>query len=224
MNSHLKRDLENLHRLLLHLSAKVEALIHDGVEELIHFKSENIISLATKDDEIDKAEIQLVEECLKSLALNQPVASDLRRIATIMKMASELERIGDLAVNISERAISLHKLPRIDIPYELKSMSELAMSMLHYAVDAYVQENSTLARNVCKEDETVDRLNRKMIEFIVTTMQQKPELVEPYMHLFSCVKHLERIGDHATNIAEHIVYLVEGDIVRSRRTLHRPTG
>jgi phosphate transport system protein len=155
--------------------------------------------------------VQIEEECLKILALHQPVAVDLRRIATVMKITGELERVADKAVNFAERTCGLLPGPEIAVLDKLKEMARIALEMLHCAIDAYVALDSGMARKVCAKDDTVDELNREII--------RSPDLVEASMRLFSASRHLERVADHATNIAVDVVYLVEGEIIRHQPTL-----
>ena len=219
MSSHLIRDLDNLHRSLLSMCAKVEELIHQAVQELSSPKEGRIAELTERDNEIDRYDVEIEEDCLKTLALHQPVAIDLRRVTTVLKITGELERVADLAVHVAERANCLPALSKITIPPELHQMVEIAIQMLHQSIDAYVNLNAEHARKICIEDERVDELNRTIIQSLTELMQKSPDLIVPAMHLFSASRHIERIADHATNIAEDVVYLVEGAIIR-----HRPQG
>jgi phosphate transport system protein len=216
MSIHLIRDLESLHHDILSMCALVEEMIHEAVEALGNPDERLAEALAEKDNEIDRWDVRIEEECLKILALHQPVAMDLRRIATVMKIVGELERVADLGVHIAERASSLAQWPDVSVPERLKEMSRMALDMLHRSIDAYVELDSRVARQVCAEDENVDRLNREIIAELTETMKRSPHLVQPAMHLFSASRHVERVADHATNIAEDVVYLVEGEIIRHR--------
>jgi phosphate transport system protein len=150
------------------------------------------------------------------LALHQPVAVDLRRIATMLKANSDLERIADLAVNVAERALALENHPEFAIPAELKEMVDRATEMVRGALDAFVNLDAEAAFRVRNSDDGVDRLNAVIIEQLHRQMQENPALITPAMHCFSATRHIERIADHATNIAEDVIYLVQGDIVRHR--------
>jgi phosphate transport system protein len=205
------------------MSTKVEELIHQAVQELFQHTPFKAPEFSSRDDEIDTIDVQIEEECLKLLALHQPVATDLRRITTVMKISAELERVADLAIHIAERATSLRSYPRIQIPDQFSTMSEIAISMLHHSIDAYVDLDTELARKVCREDDTVDKLNREIIELLISRMKASPESIEALMLLFSATRHIERVADHATNISEDIVYLVKGDIIRHRRQPLRDT-
>lgn len=216
MSKHLERDLHTLQRDLLQLAASVEDAIHKSIRSL----QERDIPLAEQviegDNQIDKDENHVEEECLKILALHQPVAVDLRRIASALKINAELERMADLAEDIAERAEHLAQLPPIRMPAKLQRMTDLTTSMVRQSLDSFVHLDARLARTVCRLDDEVDRLNRDIIDELIHTMQKSPEMVEPGLSLFSATRHLERIADHATNIAEDVVYLVEGEIIRHR--------
>jgi phosphate transport system protein len=216
MSKHLERDLDNLQRDVLTLAAAVEEAIYKAIRAL----QERDVILARQvidgDTPIDNQENQVEEECLKVLALHQPVAIDLRRIAAIMKINTDLERMADLAEDIAERALVLATPPFIPVPESLQRMTDLTASMVRQSLDAFVNLDTHLARRVGRLDDEVDRYNDDIIQELIRTMQSAPEMVEPGLSLFSAVRHLERIADHATNVAEDVVYLVEGEIVRHR--------
>ncbi len=216
MPKHLQRDLDNLQRDLLTEAALVEEAIHKAVRALqkrdVHLARQVIAG----DPQIDEEENQVEEAALKTLALHQPVAIDLRRIAAAMKINTDLERMADLAEDIAERVIHLAGLTPIPIPEKLQAMTDLTTSMVRQSLDAFVNLDARAARRVCRLDDEVDRLNNDIISELVQLMQSSPVMVEPGLSLFSATRHLERIADHATNIAEDVVYLVEGEIVRHR--------
>jgi phosphate transport system protein len=216
MSKHLARELDDLHHDILSMCAMVEEMVHEAVNELAEPNHETARTMSAKDDEIDRWDVQIEEECLKILAMHQPVATDLRRITSVLKIANELERVADLAVHIAERACGLVTWPEVYAPANLKEMAAIAGEMLRNSIDAYVDLDTGLARRVCSRDEVVDRLNREIIGEILTRMKEAPAHVEPLLHLFSASRHVERVADHATNIAEDVVYLVEGEIIRHR--------
>jgi phosphate transport system protein len=224
MSVHLSRDLEALHRDLLSMSAQVEEMIHEAVRQVGEPNFERAEDLARQDDAIDELDVKIEDDCPKVLALNQPVAVDLRRITTVLKISGELERVADIAVNISERACGLAAGPEVPIPDRLHDMARIAVDMLHRAIDAYVDLDSEKARLVCGEDDTVDDLNRRIIEQVIASMHREPHRIEPYLHMFSASRQIERVADHATNIAEDVVYLVEGTIIRHARHLQYDGG
>jgi phosphate transport system protein len=219
MSKHLQRDLDNLQRDLLQLAASVEDAIHKSIRSLQKRDVDLAEEVIQGDNQIDSDESHVEEECLKILALHQPVAVDLRRIAAALKINAELERMADLAEDIAERAEHLATLPAIAMPAKLQRMTDLTTSMVRQSLDAFVHLDARLARTVCRLDDEVDRCNRQIIDELIEAMKSQPDMVEPGMSLFSATRHLERIADHATNIAEDVVYLVEGEIIR-----HRPAA
>ena len=216
MSRHLKRDLENLERRLLLLAAQVEEAARRSVTALLEQRGELAQKVVDGDTEIDRREVELEEECLKALALHQPVASDLRFITACLKINNDLERIGDLATNIAERTLSLIARGRVQVPDRFRVMIETVARMLGEAIEAFVQGDAKLARRVYSEDDVVDSSNRKVIADLLESMHTDPTHIDSAVELFSISKNLERIGDHATNIAEDVIYMVEGDIVRHR--------
>lgn len=219
MSKHLERDLDNLQRDLLVLASSVEEAIHRAVRALHERDAALAREVIAGDSQIDEEENRVEEECLKILALHQPVAVDLRRIAAAMKINTDLERMADLAEDVAERAEHLAELPDIPIPGRLQRMTDVTISMVRESLDAFVNLDTRQARRVIRLDDQVDRDNVEIIDELLEIMRQSPELVEPGLSLFSATRHLERIADHATNIAEDVVYLVEGEIVR-----HRPAA
>jgi phosphate transport system protein len=214
MSKHLERDLGSLQRDLLALAASVEEAIHTATRALRERDPDTAQDVIDGDKEIDQEENHIEEECLKLLALHQPVAVDLRRIAAALKINNELERMADLAEDIAERAAHLALLPAIHVPEGLQGMTDLTITMVRQSLDAFVNLDARQARRVCRLDDTVDRYNNDIIAELIALMRRSPEMVEPGLSLFSATRHLERIADHATNIAEDVVYLVEGVIIR----------
>jgi phosphate transport system protein len=212
----LQRELDNLQRKLMVMASSVEEAIHLAIRALQHFDPELARQVMTSEDQIDEEENDVEEDCLKILALHQPVAVDLRRIASILKINTDLERMGDLAEDIAERAIRLSQLPPIPVPSRLQRMTDLTTSMVRQSLDCFVSMDTHMARRICRLDDEVDNYNDAIIEELIQTMRQSPDNVEAGLSLFSATRHLERIADHATNIAEDVVYLVEGEIVRHR--------
>lgn len=216
MSIHLTRDLETLHQHIMSMCAVVEEVVHRAVDELGQPDVAVSQQLVDRDDEVDRWDVRIEEECLKILALHQPVADNLRRVTAVLKIAWELERVADVAVNIAERAAGLAGAPEIHVPEKLHHMAHLALDMLRLSLDAFVAQDSRLARDVCRQDDIVDSLNREIIDELLERMKRSPELVEQALQLFSASRHVERVADHATNIAEDVVYLVEGEIIRHR--------
>jgi phosphate transport system protein len=216
VSKHLERDLENLQRDVLAMGASVEEIIYKAIRALQERDAKLAASVVDSDGSIDELENRIDEECLKILALHQPVATDLRRVAAVLMINTDLERMADLAVDIAERAVVLAAPPKVPIPGELQRMADMTTVMVRDCLNAFVHLDARLARQVVRLDDEVDGLNSAIIRELVGVMQRSPDHVEAGLSLFSAVRHLERIADHATNIAEDVVYLVEGEIVRHR--------
>jgi len=216
MSKHLERDLEDLHRDILAQAGAVDEAIRGAIRALQERDVNMARQVITGDDLIDEQENRIEQECLKMLALHQPVAADLRRITAVLKINTDLERMADLAVDIAERALCIAELPPASIPDKLQRMTDLTIGMVHQSLEAFVKQDTREARTVCRRDDEVDRYNVEIIRELILTMRSSPEMVEPALSLFSATRHLERIADHATNIAEDVIYLVEGEIVRHR--------
>ena len=214
MTKHLDRDLESLEQDLLSQSAMVEEMIRIACRGLYERLPDVSQELQARESRINQREVHIEEECLKVLALHQPVAVDLRRVTTVLKVNGDLERIADLAVNIGERNEVLIDFPHMPLPDFLESMAETAIHMVRDSLDAFVDSDYELARRVCLRDDEVDAFNRRVIERVSDTVKNNPDLFDPALHLFSASRHIERIADHATNIAEDVMYLVEGEITR----------
>ncbi len=216
MSIHFVNEMERLHRDIVSMCSTVEENISEAVSGLQNRSSGLAEELAVRDREVNQLDIRIEEECLKILALYHPVANDLRRVAAVSKITGELERVGDLAVNIAERSASLAMFPEFPMPSRLNEMAAVALAMLHSSIDAYVEMDADKARDVVAQDDIVDNLNDELIKELRQDMVSKSALVEPGMHLFSVIRHIERVADHATNIAEDVVYLIEGEIIRHR--------
>jgi phosphate transport system protein len=206
--------LEALEHEILDQSSRVEEMIAKACRALVERRPDTANEVIASELEINVREVEIEEDCLKILALHQPVAVDLRRTATVLKINTELERIADLAVNIAERTISLAEHPEFAIPAKLERMFVRASDMVHEALDAFVDQDVDAARGVCRRDDEIDEFNRRVIDDLLATMRTRSDLVEAALHFFSVCRHVERIGDCATNIAEDVIYLVEGEIAR----------
>jgi len=213
---HLEREIDNLKRQILALSATVEDDVFKAVRALTERNSALAEEVVKDDPNIDQTEVSIEEECLKVLALHQPVAGDLRFIVAILKINNDLERMGDLAVNIAERAEFLATKERPDVPLDLPLMAERTQAMLRKSLDALMKRDTKLAYEVLESDDEIDAMNREMYGRIQDGIRAKPQQLESLIHLLSCSRHLERIADHATNIAEDVIYMIDGVIVRHR--------
>ncbi|MCK4235865.1 MAG: phosphate signaling complex protein PhoU [Candidatus Krumholzibacteria bacterium] len=214
MAEHLNREIEKLKKLILSLSATVEESVYKAVNAL----EERSIALAEEvirgDTKIDQMEVDVEEECLKVLALYQPVAIDLRFIIAILKIDNDLERVGDLAVNIAERVCFLATREKHEIQLDFQEMAEKTQDMFRKSLDSLVNRDVGLAHEVLGADDEIDAINREMYVQIQDAIRKKPEQLESLIHLLSCSRHLERIADLATNVAEDVIYMIEGEIVR----------
>lgn len=219
MTKHFQDQIENLKKKILHLTAMVE----QNLEEAVRAVNDRDVKLAVKiiatDDAIDHYEVEIEEDCLKTLALYQPVASDLRFIITVLKINNDIERIGDLAVNIAQRAKTLAESKNNRVPFDLDAMSRLTLSMVRKSTDALVRLDPQLAREVGTMDDKIDDMHRGAYDAIEGEIIKDPQGVEYYINLLGVSRYLERIADHATNIAEDVVYLVEGHIIRHQSSI-----
>jgi phosphate transport system protein len=216
MRVRLSRDIEKLKKRVLSLGALVEERFKMAVKAAECRDREMAQSVIDGDVEIDQLEVDLEEECLKIFALHQPVADHLRYIVAVLKMNNDLERIGDLAVNIAERVMVIADKPGMSIPFDYFTMAQRSQDMLEKALDSMVNKDLTAAYQVCAEDDDVDYMKRAMQTLFVKEVQNKPEDVDYLVNTFLISRHLERIADHATNIAEDVIYMITGEIHRHR--------
>jgi phosphate transport system protein len=216
MSMHLKREIENLKKKILSLSAMVEESVRQAVESIEKQNARLAVKVIDADINIDRTEVAVEEDCLKILALYQPVAIDLRFVVAVLKINDNLERIGDLAVNIAERAVFLAAKKRPNLQFDFSQMAEKVQLMLKESLDALVDMDAALARRVCVADDEVDALNREMYDRVKDGIRKQPENVGYLIHLLSISRHLERIADLATNIGEDVIYMVRGEIVRHK--------
>lgn len=216
MARHLQREIENLKKKIINLGARVEMAVHEAIRSIDERDAGLAQKIIDEDIQIDQTEVEVEEECLKILALHQPVAIDLRFIVAVLKINNDLERIGDLAVNIAERSAFLTSQPEVHFRFDFTDMSEKTENMLKSSLDALVNMSSELAHQVCLADDMVDNMNRQMYLEIQDNIQKHPDQMISLIHLLSVSRHLERIADHATNIAEDVIYMIEGQIVRHK--------
>ena len=214
MSRHLLRAINKLKKMILDLSALVEKDVHRSVKALVSRDSAMAQRVIQSDEKIDEMEVDIEEECLKILALHQPLASDLRYIVSVLKINNDLERIGDLAVNIAETAQFLLTQKKIDPPFDFSGMAERVKDMLRKGLDALVKLNVLRAKNVIKADEAVDEMHRGTYQIVKKRISEDPENADSYVYFMSASRYLERIADLVTNIAEDVIYMVDGEIVR----------
>jgi phosphate transport system protein len=216
MSVHLQHEIEILKKKLLSLSAVVEDTVYRAVKSLRERDAALARRVIDIDAEIDEREVDIEEECQKALALHQPVAHDLRFIIAVLKINAELERIGDATVNIAERVLFLVGEEPTDAPFDFVGMARKVQNMLHQSLDALINLDPQLAYEVITSDDEVDAINREMYGLVEEWIRKNPDHVDSYIHLLGISRHIERIGDHASNIAEDVIYLIEGKIVRHR--------
>lgn len=214
MTIHFRRETGKLKSSILSLGTVVEELVWQSVRSVETRDMDMAQKVIDKDLDVDSEEVEIEEECLKLLALYQPVAVDLRFIVATLKINNDLERIGDLAVNIAERSLALASQPPIAIAFDLSSMAERVRQMLKKSLDSLVKMEPALAREVCAEDGVVDDMNRQMHDLVKKSVVKSPDGVDCLLQLLMVSRHLERIADLSTNIAEDVIYMVEGVIVR----------
>lgn len=211
---HLGREIEKLKRKLLALSAYVEESVQKAVKAIATRDDKLARQVIDADFEIDEMEVDVEEDCLKILALHQPVAVDLRYIIAILKINNDLERIGDLAVNIAERAVFLSRMVKTETPYDFATMSSKVQIMLQKSLDSLVNSDSKLAREVLVSDDEIDEINRQMYKDVMEAIKKDPERVDNLIQMLAVSRNLERIADHTSNIAEDVIYMVDGEIIR----------
>jgi len=219
MPKRLQRELEKIKKSILSLGAMVEERIRMSIKAIENWDAELAEEIIRRDYEIDELEVEVEEECLKILALHQPVAVDLRFLIAVIKINSELERIGDEAVNIANRVRNISKRRKLELSFDFGVMAEKAATMLRLSLDALVNLDLDLAFKVLTLDDEVDLMHREIYDRIKEVMSQNPDHVGYLINLYTMSRHLERVGDHSTNIAEEVIYLIEGEIIRHRAKL-----
>lgn len=214
MKKHLQHDLDDLKKDILTMGSLVEESIDKAIAALVHRRPELAVEVSSGDALIDQKELSIEDKCLKMLALHQPVAGDLRFIIGCIKVNNDLERMGDHAQAIAERAAFLSTHPAIEAQIDFQRMVLKVQGMVKRGLDALVNLDAELARAVAREDDEVDAYHKQMFGELQDLMRREPATIERAVHTLSVVRHLERIGDLATNIAEDIVFMVEGEVIR----------
>jgi phosphate transport system protein len=208
------KEMDKIKKMILSLGAMVEERVRQAFKAVENKDARMAEEIIKTDYEIDDAEVELEEECLKVLALHQPVAVDLRFLVAVIKINNELERIGDQAVNIAQRVGVLAKRSDVKFEYDYAPMAEKAEAMLRMSLDALVNLDNDLAFKVVTLDDEVDQIQREAYDQIKNAMKEHPGTPGYFINLLLISRHLERLADHATNIAEEVIYLIEGDIIR----------
>ena len=216
MDTHFQKELETLKENLLRMATLVEETINGAVLALVKRDSDLARKIFEEEDKINAMDLEIEEQCLRLLALRQPMAIDLRFITSAMKIVTDLERMGDQAVNIAERAISLNEEPQLKPYIDIPRMAEIVQSMVKDVLDAFVNRNPKLARSVCEKDDVVDGLNSQVFRELLTFMLSDPKTITRAVHLMIVCRCLERIADHATNIAEDVIFMVDALVIKHR--------
>jgi len=213
---HFDQELDGLKQRLLVMATTAEEAVQKSLASVITRNSDLARDVITDDIRLNNAELEIEEQAFKFLALRQPVATDLRLIIAAMRIATSLERIGDQGVNIAERALELNNAPPVDLPIDLRPLADLTLGMVRTSIDAFVQQDPKLAMQVCVRDTEVDLLDDEFTQKILDTMISEARWVIRLHHFIIIVRNLERIADLATNIAEDIVFIVEGRVIKHR--------
>ena len=214
MSRHFHEELDALKQTLLLMGALVEDQIRRVMQALVERDDALAQDVVDRDREVNAYDVEVDEKCVELLALHQPTAGDLRFITTAMKIVTDLERIGDQAVNIAQRALELNREPQLKPYIDLPRMSSLAQRMVKDSLDAFVARDTAMARRVCTDDDAVDALRDQIFRELLTFMMEDPKTIPRAIRLIFISRSLERVADHATNIAEMVVYLVESKMVR----------
>jgi phosphate transport system protein len=214
-----EEQLKKLREEILYMGGLVEDQIQKAVKSLVDRDSELAAVIIERDHEVNRLDVEIDELCIKLLALHQPAGRDLRFITTGLKITTDLERIGDMAVNICERALELNQEPQLKPYIDIPRMARIAQRMIRESLDAFVREDTELALKVCKNDDEVDQLNAQIFRETLTFMLENAQTISRATKISSVSKYLERIADHATNIAEMVIFMVKGKSIRHVKVL-----
>jgi len=219
IDRHYDEELRELRHMVLEMGGFVEKQVADAMRALVERDEEFARLIIERDKTVNRMDVQIDDLCLRLLALHQPAARDLRLITTALKITTDLERSGDMAENIAERAIELSREPLLKPLIDLPRMAGIAQGMLRQALDSFVREDVEMALQVCHQDDSVDDLTSQILRELLTFMMEDPHTISRAMRLIFISKYIERLGDHATNIAEMVIFMVKG---KSIRHLDRP--
>ncbi len=218
MQRHFERELESLKTNLIRMASLVDEQIELAMKALFESNVGLAKLVIERDDRINEYDNLIDKQCETIFAITQPVAVDLRLLMAALKINGDLERIGDIAVNIAERAISLMGQADLIKRIRLAEMSQIARKMVKDSIDAFIHGDPVLARKICESDDMVDALDKEIFEYLADEMKRNSVIVEPASHLIVLARHLERLADHATNIAEDVVFLVNAKIIKHHAT------
>jgi phosphate transport system protein len=214
-----EEELKKLREEILYMGGMVEDQIQKAIKSLVDRDSSLADVIIERDHEVNRLDVEIDDRCIRLLALHQPAGRDLRFITTGLKITTDLERIGDMAVNICERALELNLEPQLKPYIDIPRMARIAQRMIRESLDAFVREDTELALKVCKDDEEVDQLNSQIFREVVTFMIDDSGTINRAIKISSISKYIERIADHATNIAEMVIFMVKGKSIRHLKEL-----
>lgn len=211
---HYEAELKQLHLSILEMGGLVEKQIANAVSALVNRDDAQARATIEADHTVNRLDVEIDELCLRLLALHQPAAKDLRLITTGLKITTDLERVGDMAVNLCERALELNREPQLKPFIDIPRMAAIAQAMLRESLDAFVREDVALALKVCRDDDSIDQLTGQLFRELSSYMVEQPQTISRAIALLFIAKYLERIADHATNIGEMVVFMVKGKSIR----------
>lgn len=214
-----EEELKRLREEILYMGGLVEDQIQKAVKSLVDRDSELAQIIIERDHEVNRLDVEIDDLCIRLLALHQPAGKDLRFITTGLKITTDLERIGDMSVNLCERALELNQEPQLKPYIDIPRMARIAQRMIRESLDAFVREDTDLALKVCKDDEEIDQLNSQIFREVISFMIEDPHTINRAMKISSISKYLERMADHATNIAEMVIFMVKGKSIRHMKEL-----
>jgi phosphate transport system protein len=214
-----EEELKRLREEILYMGGLVEDQIQKAVKSLVDRDSELAQIIIERDHEVNRLDVEIDDLCIRLLALHQPAGKDLRFITTGLKITTDLERIGDMSVNLCERALELNQEPQLKPYIDIPRMARIAQRMIRESLDAFVREDTDLALKVCKDDEEIDQLNSQIFREVISFMIEDPHTINRAMKISSISKYLERMADHATNIAEMVIFMAKGKSIRHMKEL-----
>jgi phosphate transport system protein len=213
-DQHYESELKELNLKILAMGGLVEKQIEHAIRGLVERDDELCRVTIERDHAVNRMDVDIDDLCIRLLALHQPAAKDLRLITTGLKITTDLERIGDIAVNLCERALELNKEPQLKPFIDIPRMAQVAQTMLRQSLDSFVREDVDLALRVCRDDDVIDQLTQQLFRELMSYMVEAPQTITRATRLLFVAKYLERIADHATNIAEMVVFTVKGKSIR----------
>src|SRR6476660_3479289 len=214
-----EEDLKKLREDILYMGGLVEDQIQKSIKSLVERDADLPKIIIERDHEVNRLDVDIDDLCIRLLALHQPAGRDLRFITTGLKITTDLERIGDMSVNTCERALELNQEPQLKPYIDIPRMARIAQRMTRESLDAFVREDTDLALKVCKDDEEIDQLNSQIFREVIAFMIEDPHTVSRAIKISSISKYLERMADHATNIAEMVIFMVKGKSIRHMKEL-----